>query len=473
MRGATLVLISGTESHDAGQLSLFYNMRDLFSNLDIRIIEKTQFIETHGLKILCIPEEYGKGTAYYEMFLKQTYDAVFMHGTLVGGIPGATKEDLNAKREPVFSIDSFSGCKGPIISGHVHTAMCLQQHMYYLSSPIRYRFGEEAEKGYDSKMRYRPQLNVVYAFSLSDEEARPAYYSKYAGSITDTACLRDFLSESGITGDVTIVADKGFMSGANAEEITDSGLDYIIPLKRGNAAARDRTPSSPEGYDETFVYNGRPIFCSSFTSEGKAVHLFLDTDLYADEMKDLMARMERGNNRTEERKEKERKRREKGKGRLSDEELARLVPKDMHDVLRDHPGMGTITIETTRTELNARQVFAMYKQRQQIEQCFKAYDDSLGFDSSYMHNDTSMEAWLFLNHLSLMMEYDALSEIYLNAEDRNVSFEDLREALQKVKAVKISGKWVAAVRRKKIDEIASAVSFNPWTISLPIQQPKN
>ena len=332
---------------------------------------------------------------------------------------------------------------------------------------------EEAEKGYDSKMRYRPQLNVVYAFSLSDEEARPAYYSKYAGSITDTACLRDFLSESGITGDVTIVADKGFMSGANAEEITDSGLDYIIPLKRGNAAARDRTPSSPEGYDETFVYNGRPIFCSSFTSEGKAVHLFLDTDLYADEMKDLMARMERGNNRTEERKEKERKRREKGKGRLSDEELARLVPKDMHDVLRDHPGMGTITIETTRTELNARQVFAMYKQRQQIEQCFKAYDDSLGFDSSYMHNDTSMEAWLFLNHLSLMMEYDALSEIYLNAEDRNVSFEDLREALQKVKAVKISGKWVAAVRRKKIDESASAVSFNPWTISLPIQQPKN
>ena len=140
--------------------------------------------------------------------------------------------------------------------------------------------------------------------------------------------------------------------------------------------------------------------------------------------------------------------------------------------LRAHLDMGTITIETTRTELNARQVYAMYKQRQQIEQCFKAYDDSLGFDSSYMHNDTSMEAWLFLNHLSLMMEYDALSKIYLNGEDRNVSFEDLREAFQKVKAVKINGQWVAAVRRKKIDEIASAVSFNPWTISLPIQQPK-
>ena len=93
--------------------------------------------------------------------------------------------------------------------------------------------------------------------------------------------------------------------------------------------------------------------------------------------------------------------------------------------------------------------------------------------TSYMHDDISMEAWLFLNHLSLMMEYDALSEIYLSARDRDVSFEDLREALQKVKAVKINGKWIPAVKRKNIDEIASAVSFDPWTISLPIQQPKN
>ena len=84
-----------------------------------------------------------------------------------------------------------------------------------------------------------------------------------------------------------------------------------------------------------------------------------------------------------------------------------------------------------------------------------------------------MEAWLFLNHLSLMMEYDALSQIYLNGKEKNVSFEDLRQALQKVKAVKLDGKWIPSVRRKKIAEIVDAVSFNPWIISLPIQQPKD
>lgn len=333
---------------------------------------------------------------------------------------------------------------------------------------------EDSERGYDTKMRYKPQLNVVYSFSLSDESAHPAYYKKYAGSVTDAACFRDFLAEAGLEGDVTIVADKGFMSSANADGITDSGMDYIIPLKRGNAAVKGKIPTSPSGYQGTFMFNGRPVFCSSFPAEdGSRVHLFLDTDLYADEMKDLIARLERSNDSIEEKKDRENKRRSKGKGRLSDEELSRLVPKDVHDVLASHPDMGTITIETTRTRLNAEQVYALYKQRQQIEQCFKAYDDSLGFDSSYMHDDISMEAWLFLNHLSLMMEYDALSQIYLNGKEKDVSFEDLRQALQKVKAVRVDGRWIPAVRRKKIAEIADAVSFNPWTISLPVHQPKN
>lgn len=48
-----------------------------------------------------------------------------------------------------------------------------------------------------------------------------------------------------------------------------------------------------------------------------------------------------------------------------------------------------------------------------------------------------------------MMEYDAHSEICLNAEDSNVSFDDLRETLQKVKAVKMNGKWVAAGEKKE------------------------
>lgn len=145
---ATMIIISGTESHDAGQLKLFYGYRDQ-PDLDIRIVERAQFEYAYGLKILCIPEEYGKGEEYYRAVLDEAYDTVFMHGTVVGSVYGASKEDLNSTKYPVFSIDSFAGCRGPIICGHVHKAMCLNGYIYYCSNPIRYKFGEEEDKGFD------------------------------------------------------------------------------------------------------------------------------------------------------------------------------------------------------------------------------------------------------------------------------------------------------------------------------------
>lgn len=146
-KNATMIIISGTESHDAGQLKLFYGYLE-DERLDIRIVEHAKFEYVKGLKILCIPEEYGKGEEYYRTLLNESYDTVFMHGTVVGSVYGANKEDLSSKKYPVFSIESFGGCRGPIISGHVHKAMCLNGYIYYCSNPIRYRFGEEEEKGF-------------------------------------------------------------------------------------------------------------------------------------------------------------------------------------------------------------------------------------------------------------------------------------------------------------------------------------
>lgn len=147
VKNAIMIMISGTESHEAGQLSLFKDLSRLYPN-NVYIVEDIQFIYAYGYKILCIPEVYNKPASYYEDKLKEYYDMCFMHGTLVGGVYGANKEKLQSNREPVFSIDSFSSCRGPIISGHVHKAMCLNSYMYYVSNPIRYRFGEEEEKGF-------------------------------------------------------------------------------------------------------------------------------------------------------------------------------------------------------------------------------------------------------------------------------------------------------------------------------------
>ncbi len=147
---ATLMIIAGTYSHDADQIKLFYPLAERSSNTDIRIIENVKFEYVKGKKILCIPELYGKGKEFYNGFLRNSglYDACYMHGTYVGAIFGKNSPDLDSQREPVFCMEDFQYCLGPIISGHVHQAACYDSHFYYCGSPYRWTFGDEGEKGF-------------------------------------------------------------------------------------------------------------------------------------------------------------------------------------------------------------------------------------------------------------------------------------------------------------------------------------
>lgn len=148
-KGASIIIIDGTQSHDNGQLSLFYHY---LSNpyIDFHIIEQIQFIYVKGMKILCIPERYGIPESEYEKFLFQSggYDMCLLHGTFKGSFKGAEIATLNSTHAPVFSMASFINCAGPILMGHYHISGCYESYAYYNGSAFRYKFGEESEKGF-------------------------------------------------------------------------------------------------------------------------------------------------------------------------------------------------------------------------------------------------------------------------------------------------------------------------------------
>lgn len=148
-KNATLLLISGTGAHDADQMKLFYPFMKL-TDVDVRVIMNVKFEYVKGKKILCIPELYNKGEDYYNFFLFKSgfYDACYMHGCYVGAIFGKNEPNLDSNREPVFSMNDFVGCRGPIISGHNHVHSIWDKDFYYCGSPIRWRFGEESDKGW-------------------------------------------------------------------------------------------------------------------------------------------------------------------------------------------------------------------------------------------------------------------------------------------------------------------------------------
>ena len=157
---ASIVIIDGTQSHDNGQLKLFYHyISDPY--IDFHIVENIQFEYIKGLRILCIPERYGIPEEEYIKVLFESggYDLCLLHGTFKGSYQGAEIATLNSNHAPVFSMNSFINCRGPIIMGHYHINGCYETYAYYNGSPFRYKFGEESPKGflitlYDSKNRY-------------------------------------------------------------------------------------------------------------------------------------------------------------------------------------------------------------------------------------------------------------------------------------------------------------------------------
>ena len=143
-KDGTLVIIEGTDSHDARQIRSFSNYI-LDPTIDFRIVENIQFEYIKGAKVLCIPELYGLDENIYSQYLyySDEYDMCFMHGTIHGAVYGDTVGNGR-----LFHIEDFCNCRGPIFAGHVHKPGCFDKHFYYTGTPIRYKHGEEEPKGF-------------------------------------------------------------------------------------------------------------------------------------------------------------------------------------------------------------------------------------------------------------------------------------------------------------------------------------
>lgn len=116
---------------------------------------------------------------------------------------------------------------------------------------------ELAELGYDSKRRFKPQVNLLYVYSLSSDASAPVYYKQFLGSTPDVSAFADILNECGISSKkYTVIADKGFAAEEQFEALTEQELSYVIPIKRGSKLVADYLPLTPQSFSDLFTYNG-------------------------------------------------------------------------------------------------------------------------------------------------------------------------------------------------------------------------
>lgn len=293
------------------------------------------------------------------------------------------------------------------------------------------------EKGYNHCNIDDPQMNLQYCFSLRPEK-KPIYFKGFAGDKTDVSVLKTCIQESGLT-DMIFIADKGYYSGSNAEELTKNGISYIMPVKRCDKridyASVDM--SSMDGFDGFFSFQSRPIFYKTIqraspagteSHDGKTekktpcetIVLYFDQKMRGKEIMDSTRGKDGG---IEELKE------------------------------RKFRSMGTIALATTiKEEKTPKEIYEIYKERELIEDANDAYKNVMRKNASYLQSTNSYYGWLFINHITLLLYYRVYNKIKEKGMTSKYSVADVIEQTKRI--------TIQEVAKEDIVEIGTKVEYD-------------
>ena len=283
---------------------------------------------------------------------------------------------------------------------------------------------ELSEIGYSATKAYRPQVNLLYIF---DKEGHsPLYYRLLPGNIREVKSFQLSLKESGLSKAV-IIADKGFYSNANIQELEDNQLSYIIPLQRSSSLINYKAlqPLDKKNLSGYFTYAKRTIWYST----NNKVTLFLDEELRLAEERDYLNRIE-----------------------THPEKYSLEL---FHE--RQHT-FGTMALISNIAESTPETLYCQYKSRCAIEQLFDSFKNLLVADRTYMRTDEGLEGWMFVNFIALSWYYKIYAKLLDNNLLTHYSVSDVLQRSAKIKKVRINDTWYTSEITAKTQKLLTAIA---------------
>jgi transposase len=247
------------------------------------------------------------------------------------------------------------------------------------------------------------------------------------GNITDVTSMKQCVEELDIEN-VVFIADKGFYSKKNVEDLKSNTLYYIIPLYRNNSLI-DYSLLLKANYKKEiknyFEYQGRIIWYYAYEKEGKKLTTFLDERLRVEEEQDYLIRI---------------------KTHPEEYTQEKFFERIAH--------FGTLTlINDLPIEHSAAQLYEAYKQRNEIEIMFDAYKNVMDADKMYMQNRYVLEGWLTANFIAMIAYYRLFQRLKQAKLLTKYSPKDIVEISKSIFQTNINKKW----RRSEITAKISAV----------------
>ncbi len=264
-----------------------------------------------------------------------------------------------------------------------------------------------SEEGYNSRMDFYPQFVLLYLYDAIS--LRPLYYRMLPGNIREISAMKNTIKISGLEH-CTYIADKGFFSEANVSELERMGMQYMIPLKRNNQQINYKALENIEQTDNYFEFSKRFIFHADTKETGnRRIDLFLDGKLKEQEKADYLSRIQ---------------------------SLPENFSKHRFNELVKTMGTLAIIHDTQNTP---KELYHEYKSRGDIEQFFDHLKNTLDASSSSMQREESLNGWMFINHLSMLVIYrlfEILKTTPLNKQDKLLHKYSLMDTVDHLKSVK-------------------------------------
>lgn len=159
------------------------------------------------------------------------------------------------------------------------------------------------------------------------------------------------------------------------------------------------------------------------------LYIYLDEQLYQQEQKDYLIRLQ--NNRQE------------------------YSIERFHERQHRFGTLALLTYLPKRT--SAQKAFEHFKTRNEVEKMIDVFRNILDADRSYMRGKHHLEGWMFINHIALMLYYRIYKELSGKNMLNKYSPVELLEYMDRVTKVKINNQWATAeipkVARKILDKI--------------------
>lgn len=245
-----------------------------------------------------------------------------------------------------------------------------QELIYDLSAVLTRSQLNYAEKGYNKGHYHLPQVNL--ALFCSVKTGMPTMIRCFPGSVRDVKSLYTSLKEMDMT-DKTLILDRGFFSDKSLKYFKKERYNFIVPAWRNS-----RYYNLEYNLDDHFFYHDRLIRYAKQEQDMVYFYMYEDEDLLRDETRTLYKRLD----------------------------AKQVSPRKFEE---EKKKAGRILIASNHDK-DEKDLYNMYKTRDQIEKLFDTYKNVLDADRLYLQDNETLLGHVFASFLSLYA-YTSLQQL--------------------------------------------------------------